>query len=185
MGKRQLMTRISGEDALGRLKTVMMDVGEWNRIVDFNAAERFSVTLDPPHDARELFVFSMHLARWLPRGDWVVVCFDNSTLFSRDEELLIDSVSLCGEGQTYWPILLNGSKEVDEQFMLVQLSNLIFLLIIFEAHAQVVSSESKSGDMIDIFDGTVLLSARRAFELTDSWLGDPNRAPLQLPQWAL
>jgi hypothetical protein len=147
---------------------------------------RGSIDLRPPLGALELFVFSMHLSQWLPRGEWCLLQFDNSTFLSHDEELLLNSLFFEDSSKTYLPVLFDFVQETDEKKLLVQLSHFMFLLIMLQAHAQIVSSGGAQGEMIHILDGAVTLSGREPFKVaTESWLLSLERAPLQLPDWAL
>ena len=179
----RILDRREVESYLGGLGLCLDD---WNRVRDANPSteRRDAVELSPPAPALELHVFAQHVAGWLPSSRRKLIQIDNSSAISADEAALLNLI-LCGDyfggpSTDAKSILIDSSDGGSQADFL--LAHAIFLLVMFEQHAFIVSSESKDGEVIAVQDGAVILSSRTQVRL-GVWLGDSRRDPLELPSW--
>jgi hypothetical protein len=91
------MRPINTPEANSYLRSIGMEIGAWNKIADApdpRPEERTWVHYEAPSVARELVVFSQHVAGWLPRGDWKLLQIDNSTSLDYFESALLGRLLL-------------------------------------------------------------------------------------------
>lgn len=185
-----MMRILAQNEADVYLRSIGMKIDEWARPTDASdhkVSTRATEKLDAPSDGKELFVLSLHVAGWLPAGDWWLLQIDKSTSLSIDEASIISAL-LMGPGSnrkisSFGSVLIEPSHESFSQLLI---SHLVFLLLLFEAHGHVVSSRSTDGQMISLEDGVVYLTSRNDdMSAASDCLGAFCRAPLSLPEWVV
>lgn len=176
------------------LHSVDMEIGAWNQITDTTDELRQKkrwVNKQAPQNAKELMVFSQHIAGWLPKGDWKLLQIDNSTSLDVVDTLFFgrllfgsDEIPSLVENRTF--LFEFGQGKVVDGIAELLLSNLIFALLFIEGHAHIVSSNSDAGQSIALQDGYVYLSSREeGISGASILLEQIEREPLKLAAWAL
>jgi hypothetical protein len=152
------MRVLNAQEAGSYLNTVGMKIDDWNRLCEASGREfsqKHRVRYQAPKGARELYNFAQDVASWLPSASWKLLQIDNSTWTSDDEEFLVKRLLFPSTERTDLPptILFEvASRGADEELLL---ANLIYLFLLFEYYADVVSSDSRNGKHIWICDGFV------------------------------
>jgi len=135
-----------------------MQIDGWNRLCDDSGREydrNHSVRCQAPKGAKELYNFAQHVSSWLPNGKWKIFQIDNSTWPSDDEEFLVRRLLFGSTERAPLPSTLLFEVEsggADEELLL---SSQIYLFLLFEHYAYVVSSNSRNGKHVWICDGFV------------------------------
>ena len=162
------MRYLTREDANALLRTIGIKVGDWNQLVDIDARahERRQWTNHrAPADTRGSYAFAQYLAGWIPSGEWKLLQIDNSTSMDPVQQALVSSLLF---GPTEIANLLErrsflfeftGDATFDVASEL-QLCNLIFSFLIFDAHVQIVSSSGNAERYLSLQDGVAYLIAR-------------------------
>lgn len=185
---------LTAEQAVKYLNEIGMAVGGWNQLTDTSATrheKRQWRKIVAPKHSQELYVFSQHVAAWLPAGHWKLLQIDNSTTLGPAETGLLtiqlfDSMhhgeQLKGRG---FLLEFDGNGESDAKKELA-ICNLIFSLLLVEAHAQIVSSEGHARRCLSIQDGVVYFigdPSERAD--ADVLVSQFESARLTSPKWVL
>ena len=80
--------------------------------------------------------------------------------------------------------LFELAKGEREHHVALQVSNLIFALLLFECHAYIVSSGGDHGQMLSLQDGLVYLETREQNELrARALIANFERNRMALPSW--
>ena len=108
----------------------------------------------------ELINLSQHVAGWLSKGSWKILQIDNSSYFFADQSLLLSSLLLgpsqCANLTEHRTFLFEFGDNQDENFQTeVVLAHLINLMLVYEAHCYLLSSEGSAGEMLAMQDGFV------------------------------
>lgn len=138
------------------LNKIGITIGSWNQLCSNSGHHHKTsnwINYRAPSDARKLYYFARNINKWLPYGAWKIIQIDNSTSLLEDEELLIQRL-ISGNfdkmkslhGNTF----ISESDTEDDLF-----SSLIFLLLLFEQHGQIISSSCMNGKHLSIQDGYV------------------------------
>lgn len=150
------MRFLNKDEANIYLKKIGINIGTWNQLCD-NLGRNYEISnwinYRAPSDARKLYYFSQSINKWLPYGTWKIIQIDNSTSLLEDEETLIKQV-IFGDidkikslhGKTF----ISDSDKEDSLF-----TSLIFLMLLFEQHGQIISSSCVNGKYLSIQDGYV------------------------------
>lgn len=145
-----------------------MKVGSWNEITDIDSRRHEMwqwVNYRAPVAAHESYVFSQHLAGWIPSGEWKILQIDNSTSLDPVQNALISSLLF---GAREVANLLErrsllfeftGDATLDTRSELL-ICNLIFAFLLFEAHVQIISSFDQGERYLSLQDGFAYLFAR-------------------------
>lgn len=176
------------------LNSISMMIGEWNQIKQ-KPNKKNEVTepyqYKAPSDALEMFCFSRHLAGWLPSGDWNLLQIDNSTADYIDNASLfyslLDGISNdidLGRDKSF---IFEYSKDKKENDMIkLKIANIIFVFLLFQWHGQLVSSGSKSGEIISLQDGFVYFySFKMENSNIENMLNFFEEDPLRSPKWII
>lgn len=167
-----------------------MEVGNWNQLTDFAnlQTQSASIKYQAPQKSIELFCFSRHVAGWLPRGDWKIFQIDNSTSLDLDQRSMFNRL-LFGSG-TPTPsdpktlLFRFASDRTTNRNTELLIANLVYLFLLFECHAYIVSSNSHAGQRLGIQDGFVYFSARNEYlSGAKILLRIFERDPLMSPDW--
>jgi len=172
------------------LRKIGMKLDDWNRIVYISNDFKASLTqYQAPRDALQLFCFSRHAVEWLPRGDWWLLQLDNSTPFDPDTASLFSPLLASSSGDLdlvenrTFVFEFDAGEERDGRLGL-QISNLVFALLLLRCHAYLVSSKSTEGQMLSLQDGFVYLATREQNELKARVLiASYERNPTGSPKW--
>jgi hypothetical protein len=177
-------------EATTLLKSVDFEIGSWNdiRLIGDQASKESTVSLRSPRDAADMLCLAQHATGWIPSGEWKLLQFDNSNAFTRVENVLLSQLLFGSprvvdfnaiENRT---IVFESSGEQTENIDL-QISNVVFALLLFESHAYLVSSGSSKHERLGIQDGVIHLSSSRRTSggALDAFKADPGRAP----QWVI
>jgi len=174
------------------LRSIGMEIGNWNQITDIaNCEHRKSIwkNYQAPKNSHELFYFAEHVAGWLPRGSWKIFQLDNSTSLDAVQAYLFNKLL---SGSTYDSDLEknktflfefgpDGKSNTEAELLIF---NLIYLMLLFEGHVQVVSSNSSAGQRLSIQDGFVYFSSRESdISGAETLLRNFECNPLGIPQW--
>lgn len=158
------MKRLTVSDANSYLKPLNFEIGDWNSIAN-KSDKRFQISHRAPRDAARLFGFSQHVAGWLPNGNWKLFQVDNSTSFNAVEtsfinRLLGNSSELnLNRPENRTMLFEFGSNIQESRDTELQISFLVFLFLLFEQHAYLVSSGSTAGELLAIQDGSIIFSS--------------------------
>lgn len=181
------MKRLTVPDANSYLKTLNLEIGDWNRIA-YKTDKQFQISHRAPRDAAQLLRFSQHAAGWLPQGSWKLFQVDNSTsldaveisfinrLLGNPSELDLNRV----ENRTiFFEFESDVQKNANTE---LQISFLVFLFLLFEQHAYLVSSGSDGGELLAIQDGSIIFCSLQkdvsgAQELLKQFNGKPATSP--------
>jgi len=170
------------------LHSVGMEIGEWNEIRD-RAGQPSWRSQAAPADARELLTFAQHIVTWVPNASWKMLQIDNSAVFDSFQIHFLDSLLRLeagsvgfGNGRSFL-FEFSGSETEDAGTEFV-LANLVYALLLFDAHGYVVSKNSLGGEKLGVQDGVAYFMARdadltKATELIDTF----NARPLVSPDW--
>lgn len=167
-----------------------MVIGDWGQIkslIDNNEIKK--INYPAPENALELFKFASHISAWLPKGDWKLFQMDNSShmnayeaylfgklLFGKDEVINFSEM-----GPIFFEFLIG--KELDECTEML-ISNLIYLILLFKSHGQMVSSSCNSKKILSIQDGFVyFISDDSGLLEANSILEKYESNPFLSPDW--
>lgn len=152
------MRFLNKDEANIYLKKIGVNIGAWNQLCDSlgrNYEMSNWINCPAPSDARKLYYFAQNINKWLPYGVWKIIQIDNSSSLPEDEELLIKRLIFGNideikslHGNTF---ISESDKEKEDDLF----SSLIFLLLLFEQHGQIISSSCKNGKHLSIQDGYV------------------------------
>ncbi len=186
------MKCLTTKEANFYLSRIGMEIGGWNQLTEINKGgdgEVYGMNYQAPLNARELFNFSEHVAGWLPKGDWKILQFDNSggldavqaTLFRR---LLLGSDETLNLNENRTFLFEFGDNEKYNENTELLLSSLISLLLIFESHGYLVSSNRSAGKYLAIQDGFVYFySNDKSLSEAKLLLMNFEKNPLMSCQW--
>ncbi|BAX63805.1 hypothetical protein [Burkholderia stabilis] len=187
------MRLLTTAEADAYLQTIGMHVGSWNQIADppHESTGRTYLPYSAPTNSRELYVFAHHAAGWLPAGKWKIFQIDNSSAFCRNELQFIDTLlgtnkGLSGESDAWSRSILfegaaNANLDVSTE---LTIARLIYLFLLFEQHAYVVSSASLNGQRLGVQDGVVYFESDVFYRpIADQLMRVFESAPLRLPSW--
>jgi hypothetical protein len=190
------MQHITHEKSNALLSGLGLRIGSWNQVEDLSGRKSTDqnsyVVFKAPTSARSLYVFSEHVAGWLPSGDWKLVQVDNSTSLDFVQSTQI-SCLLGGDSQ---PDSQNGINQASLEFsfgrnMIENVStellicNLIFMFLLFQCHVQIVSSSCTGGQFISIQDGFVyfMFGSESLKDRSAKLMSCFEKAPLASPKW--
>jgi hypothetical protein len=162
------MRYLTRDEADAHLSKIGMKVGSWNEITDIDSRRHETwqwVNRRAPAEAHESYVFSQHLAAWIPSGEWKILQIDNSTALDPVQNALISSL-LFGPREVAnmlerrsFLFEFTGDATLDTHSELL-ICNLIFSLLLFEAHVQIISSFDQGERYLSLQDGFAYLFAR-------------------------
>lgn len=186
------MKCLSKDDANLQLRSIGMELGDWNKIVDVNRhrdQNDYFINYQAPRDALNLYCFSQHVAGWLPNGDWKIFQIDDSTSLKPDEEFLLTcllctpSNSLDFSNNRTFMFEFGSRKDFDVSADL-SIANLIFAFLLFECHGYVVSSSSNGGEMLGIQDGFIYFLSRNGhISGAQELINEFEKNPISSPKW--
>ncbi|AOJ40808.1 hypothetical protein WJ23_22640 [Burkholderia lata] len=138
-----------------------------------------------------MYVFAHYAAGWLPTGKWKIFQIDNSSVFCRDElqfigTLLGTNKALSCEIDVWTRSLLfdgvaNANLDVSAE---LTIARLIYLFLLFEQHAYVVSSASLNGQRLGVQDGVIYFESDVFYRpIADQLMREFESHPLRLPSW--
>jgi hypothetical protein len=143
-------------------------------------------------DTDALFDLSLRLVDWLPHGGWWVLIFNSFSFFdevqtrfiSKEIEWLEENLinrELSGKVFAF-ETLYEDPSCCDR----MKAASLMFWILVFEGHCQIVSSNSSNGNFITIADGTANLAIRKFPEKGQFFLAEKIvDINLGEPQWAV
>ncbi len=181
---------IDRSEATTLLKSVTFEIGSWNEVrsIGGQGSKENTVSLQSPRDAAQMFCLAQHATGWIPPGTWKLLQFDNSNSFTRVESVFFSQLLFGSQRMVDFNAIENStvvfefSGEQTENIDL-QISNMVFALLLFESHAYLVSSGSSAHERVGIQDGVVHFSSsgRTATGALDAFRADPARSP----QWVV
>ena len=127
--------------------------------------------------------FALWALSSLPSGEWKILQFDNSTALGEVEHALIGKF-LASPDVGAPDIHREKTFLFDCQEPIVGdilIANLIFLVLMFEGHAYVTSSESRNGERLAIQDGFVDFLSRGNFDGWQRSIENFERDPMRRP----
>jgi len=156
------------------LASVHLNIGAWNQVSDpsgrpYAASEWINHAA--PVEALSLYCFSHQILRWLEPGDWILVHTDNSTNFTYDEIFLISRLLSEPTGGNSFAALrsvlfeLSGSGASRERLLS---GDLLYTMLLFRAHCQVVSAGSVRGQHLSLQDGFVYFISKDARDISNA-----------------
>jgi hypothetical protein len=186
------MKCLNENEANAQLSTIGLMLGNWNQITDIDTApnkKRSHVKFRAPTNSLKLLNFSRYAAGWIPKGEWKIFQLDNSTNFDPVQTSLfgglvygyqnIPSVDL-RDRRTF---LFNFFNDDDKKTELL-VSNLIYLILLFECHGYVVSSGGNAGQILSFQDGFAYFSANDEEVFGAKFLlQQAIEEPLVAPEW--
>lgn len=178
---------ISDDAANSLLATVGMTLGSWHEInLMHGKRENIStVSSKAPDNALELLCFAQHVVAWLPNGDWKILVTDNSNSPTKDEDILLHRGLLSSPQKGAFNALFRFNVDSEDAFETnIALAHAVFLLLMFEGHAYLTSSNSTELQILGIQDGYAHLYAgdlkiSEAEKILDGF----NQNPLATPKW--
>lgn len=190
------MRYIGIQDANQHLKNVGMRVGKWNKVFvdpDLDGHEADWIRWRAPSNAKELYVFSLHVTGWLLPAKWALLCIDDSTVASIDEAYFLggvfDSSFLINFGRQSEcrSVMFDGLSEDIKLEDCFKIAHAIYLFLLFEYHGYLVSSASAvSPRCLGIQDGFIYFIAQESGLLAaDELLKQFESSPSILPNWAI
>ncbi|WP_175823504.1 hypothetical protein [Burkholderia sp. BCC0419] len=175
------------------LQTIGMHIGSWNQIADLpsESTVRTYLPYSAPTRSKELYVFAHHAAGWLPAGNWKIFQIDNSSAFRTDELWFIDTLLgpdkglRCENNAGYRSLLFDGSANANLDVSTeLTIARLIYLFLLFEQHAYVVSSASLNRQRLGVQDGVVYFESDVFYRpIADKLMRVFESNPLRLPSW--
>ena len=181
------------DEANEYLRPLGFEIGSWNQIASTTSSSKpesaWSKYRAPEH-ARQLFCFSRHVAGWLPSGKWAMLQIDNSTVLDADaasllSRLLAFNSSLGLPAHRRFLFEYGHGEEADSRTALL-IANVVFALLLFEAHAYLVSANSTDGQLLGIQDGfAYFASTDKASASVELLLRNFERDPLRQPEWVM
>jgi hypothetical protein len=179
--------RIDKSRMVELLHPLGFEIGQWNEIkIAGTAANKGNyVRIKAPQNARELFVFSQHVAGWLPIGNVRLLQFDYSTSLSLTENLLLSRWLFGTSKNEIFPntshILLQ-QQSAEGRVIDVVIAQIIDLLLLFECHAEFVSADSSNTQILSIQDGYVyFVGATEVPDVVSQFEHNRSRSP----QWVI
>lgn len=169
-----------------------MAIGSWNQLIfahdESKALTIGSVTVAPPSNAIDLRNFAFQVSGWLPKADWKLLQFDNSNSLRAYEDMLLRQVSCTlpdGTFSTHRALLFQFSSDSTSRVaMELMVASLIHYLLLFEAHAYVVSSNCQNGQMLSVHDGAVSFHfPSSSQDLVEEFLQSLQKHPRATPRW--
>jgi hypothetical protein len=158
------MRSINVQEANKLLGEVGLRIGSWDQVEAIKSKDLPSIEYwekhHAPENAQELCSFAQYIAGWLSPGRWKIFQIDNSTALDfaqaealtrllknagRDYDLLTD--------RTFLFEFCENEERNQKQELLI--ADLIFMMLLWEAHAQFVSSTNAAADYLSIQDGFV------------------------------
>jgi hypothetical protein len=145
------------------LYSIGLHVGIWNQITAKNfqnekKEERY-ICIKSPRDAWDLYVFSQHISEWLPKGNWNILRFDNSTSLDAMQKVIlskyIKDFDFVKDNYKNYSFKLEFEETSNHIMWEVEMSCIIFYILLFQAHAQIVSSSCERGQYLSIQDGFI------------------------------
>lgn len=155
------MKVLSRQDADVLLSPLGVKIGHWNELSVIAPDSQIAMTsLKAPTVAIELYVASLWLTDWLPKGKWKLIQIDNSTSPSKDESLLFER--LMNSSMREWDVATQRTFlfDIDEDIATRQrvdivISSVIFLALMFEWHIHLVSDGGAQGQRLALQDGVI------------------------------
>jgi hypothetical protein len=185
------MKQISSEEASTYLRRVGLTVGNWKQIRPIDAQSQGTWRVSQaPANAQELFVFSLHVAGWLPKAQWKVLQFDYSNLLRPYEAALISRLvlgqydALVQFKSQAFLFEFGRSPEVDfaEE---VAIASIIHAVLLLQGHGYIATSNQDCRDYLGIQDGFVyFLTDQARIGDVDAFLANMQSEPPTLPLWA-
>jgi hypothetical protein len=187
----QSMRSLTTVEAEAHLRHVEMKIGDWSQLIDIDSRrqERWKwVHQRSPENIHKAYTFAQHVAGWLPHGDWKLLQIDNSNSFNPVQLALIRSL-LSGPNwrgdlisQRSFIFEFTGEIESDSNVELI-ICNLIFAFLLFEGHAQVISSAAAAHRYISIQDGFAYLMSMNDESAANSLIENFERSGGYSPDW--
>ncbi len=184
------MKLLSRPDADTLLSPLGLKIGEWNELSEIAPDSQPRVqTLVAPKVARDLYVASLWLTDWLPKGKWKLIQIDNSTSPSDDESFLFEQ--LINIPTRRWDVASQKTFkfELDEncetgQRVDVVISSVIFFALMFEWHIHLVSDGCLDGQRLALQDGDIYCFGSEESILAAKAIGERlSLHPSSTPKW--
>lgn len=188
------MKSILDENLRNFLKPIGLEVGEWSQLKfsesGSSADNENYVQYKAPENSHELYNFSQHIAGWMVGKEWVIFHIDNSNVMDFiQQDLLGRIVDNFDRKFVFDPgnsILFESSEnELVGQRNSLLISNLIYLFLLFEGHAQFVSSQSGKEGFISVQDGFVYFQFGRDGGRFFPPIQDFEVNRLRAPSWVI
>lgn len=184
------MKILSRPEADTLLAPLGLKIGEWNELSAIASdSQPRTLTLAAPKVARDLYVASLWLTDWLPKGKWRLIQVDNSTSPSRDESLLFEQ--LINIPTRRWDVAsqktfkfeLDENVEVGQRVDVV-ISSVIFFALMFEWHIHIASDGCLDGQRLALQDGDIYCFGNEESILAAKTIGERLRShPSSTPKW--
>lgn len=188
------MKLLSSQEANEYLCPLSMHIGKWNQISHITGGRPHWARYHAPEKAKELYCFSEHVAGWLPQAEWKIFQINDSTSLSIDENYLFSRLAF-GEKHFFdinKPQHSTLLFEFDDNKMKSQttellIAHLMYVLLLSESHADIISSRQDERKYVSIQDGFVYFISDNERDIKDAGLLIENfsKNPLALPKWVL
>lgn len=184
------MKVLSRHEADVILAPIAIKIGQWNELTDIASDKQTAyVSLKAPKVAIELYVASLWLVDWLPKGKWKLVQIDNSTSPGRDESLLFGRLMNSPIGE--WDVAMQRTflLEFDDdmasrQKVDIVIAGVVFFALMFQWHIHVVSDGGSSGQRLSIQDGFIYCFGNEEnITVANSLFEQVRLNPLATPRW--
>ena len=184
------MRFIAEKEANFYLHSIGMQLNSWNKIICNKDQKNNWINFRAPKN--ELLNFSQHVAGWLSRGEWKIFQIDNSTGWMDPVQFSLFSGLLCGsenldcfnqfkDKSLFFKFGKDNSSDDNTELLI---SNLIYIFLLFESHAYIVSSNCANGQILGIQDGFVyFLSNEENIIETKGLLEKFKLNPIPRPEW--
>lgn len=139
----KLLDSVAIEEFLGKLN---LRLGSWGGIE--TPEDNYWVSKKSPDDGLELYVFALTVCFWVPKQGDVLILFDKSTSFTKDELFFLQGIVQLGSETGFESAL--GWLVDNENFSLIV--SLVFFLLLFGHHAYVLSEGSGNGKYLGVHD---------------------------------
>ena len=183
---------ISSEEAQQRLLALGIEIGTWNQLheVPGRGVLDSSIHVQAPRDARVLLNFAQHVVGWLPAGAWKILQLDYSNALDLvDASLFVGFLAGVVETTTPLPEVRTllfefGQDQEENQSTELLIANLVFVLLVLEGHATLVSSDAAAKRYLSVQDGFVYFVADiQGISDANCLLRGLEIEPLRAPQW--
>lgn len=188
------------EEANTYLNQVGMKTDSWCHVIDHDevvSKNKIWFNYHAPRSAAELYLFSMHVAGWLTKENWVLLQLDHSTTFSLDEACLFGRL-LFGfrgfydfdkpSGARTFLFEFGKDKELDNMAAFL-IANVISTLLLFEHHACLVSSGTvhREAERLGIQDGFLYFHATDEVSIAKARniISQYEKSPTSYPEWVI
>lgn len=177
------------------LSELDMELGEWGQIYDKKqpSSDPIYTGIRASDSGKQLFVLALHCVTWFAKSGWLILRFDKSSSLSSVQSGILSALLFerrKPEAVEFYDqsILIEiQNNEASIQCARAILVTTIYFVLLFETHAEIVSSESGNGRFLSMQDGHVYFMHREdddralAKSIASEFTGNPDRYPREFP----